>query len=275
MEGIEEENEKKARALSVLTDDSEQLALSAFSETTRLVGSIGDETTRLLLLYATAYHRDEIGPHLIEGMRLDAHLDIKLFQTHMADMRRSKQTATPACQASDPARLFINAISEFAWLMETRLWEAKAVCLRGISGDSRDEVYLAVLRLMEIRWLAYSMTPVDLREGDYPGIVDNALNERWVRGLLPTAEAAQAASDRLRAERGVTIGKLAVCHDGCICDEMKKKAKLRIYFPDYPDEERHTFTRQRRVIRMGSVVPVEDIPGPDQEEVMEDLFDEA
>ena len=88
-ESFEELNEKKTRALSVLTDDLEQLALNAFKETTRLVGSIGDDTTRLLL-YTKIYHRDEVVPHLRQGMHLNPHFEMALFQVHMNDMRQAK-----------------------------------------------------------------------------------------------------------------------------------------------------------------------------------------
>lgn len=269
MGGFEELNEKRVRALSVLKDDLEQLALNAFGETTRLVGTIGEDMTRTLLLYTTAYHRDEVAPYLQQGMRLNVHLDRTLFQVHMDDIRQSKPTVTAPPWPADPSRLFIKEICQFVWLMETRLWESKVVCLRGLCAKGRDEIYLSVLRILEIRWRAYSMMPVDLREGGYPELVDDELNERWVRGLLPTAEAAAAVSGQMRAARGLAVGKVTDCHEMCDCDKMKKKANLWLYSPDSPDEMETNLVRQRQVIDVAATLPLEDVPDP--EELVENL----
>lgn len=266
--------EKKARALSVLTDDTEQLGLNAFRETSRLVGSFGDNTTRHLFLYTTIYHRDEMVPFLQQGRRLNQLLDFEEFETRMSNMRKHRQPVTPPVWPFDRSVLFVNKIYEFAWQMETRLWESKAVCLRGACEQGRNEMYIAVLRILEIRWRAYNMLPVDLQASGFAEIVDNALSERWVRGLLPRAEDAQAVSDRMRAARGITTGKVVICHDMCKCDERKREARLGIYFPAAPNEVEHNAVRQRLIVRVVSTLPPEDVADPEEEHELQELFDQ-
>lgn len=265
--------EKKARALTVLTDDTEQLGLNAFRETSRLVGTFGDNTTRLLLLYTTIYHRDEIVPYLREGMRLNQLLDFEEFETRMSDMRKYRREVSPPVPPFDRSVLFVNKIFEFAWRMETRLWESKAVCLRGSCEQGRNEMYIAVLRILEIRWRTYNMLPAELQEGGLADVVDTELSEQWVRGLLPTSDSAQAASDRMRAARGLTTGEVVFCHNMCKCDERKREARLGIYFPNAPNELEHNPVRQRLIVRVVSTLPPEDVADPEEEDELQDLFD--
>ena len=57
------------------------------------------------------------------------------------------------------------------------------------------------------------------------------------------------------------------------CDRMKRKANLRVYFPDYPDGVKHNVTRQRQTIRVDATLPPEDVPDLEGMEELREVSD--
>lgn len=274
---MESHAQKEKRALGVLDDPRVQLTINTFMQTSKLVSLVGDGTARALLLHTTAYHKKHIVPFLEQGKRLNVHLNLRGFSTLMANQRRGRyrRKGVFPCDPSSEAYAFALALCGFAWRMETRLWEADAVCLKGLDAGRRDEVYLAVMHLLEIRWRAKSALPADL-QGEHHGAVDRSLNEWWARGLFPEGRAVWDA-DLMKEKQGVLAKVRAPHYVRCRCNERKREVFLKE--GGHGGEARYAGPRSLGVVfkmtQQGEWWQVQDLDAIKEEEEEEDEDDDV
>ena len=210
--------------------ENDEFTTSAFMLTSSLVARVGDTTAATLLAHTARYHEAYIAPFLAQGFRLSMQFDRVFFGKWIRNKRAGPDGKVEGVGETDG---FTTAICYFAWKMETALWGAGAVCLRGLGPRDRDEVYVDVLRILELRWKVQDELPRGSRDAGCGAYADRALSEKWCRGLLPDEETAESASHRMmgttweaRAGAGTSL-----CILECRCDDERVAVYLSALRP--------------------------------------------
>lgn len=207
----------KERALRPLTDE---LTTRAFMLTSALVSRIGDPTAASLLAHTSRYFDAYIAPFFEQGYTLNMQFEGILFEMWMQNKRAGPEGRPEGVGQTGGLTM---AVCHFAWKVETALWGAGAVCLKGLGPNGRDKVYLGVLRIFEVRWKVHDSMLQLLKDMGCGQYADGVLSERWCRALLPDEEEAAAAAHRMMGPAGKgqePVGE-SPCILECRCDDEK------------------------------------------------------
>lgn len=205
------------RALRPLTNE---LTTRAFMLTSALVSRVGDATAASLLAHTSRYFNAYIAPFLEQGCTLNMQFNRVFFDKWMRNKRAGPEGRPEGAIGMDGLTI---AVCYFAWKVETALWGRGTVCLRGLGPAGRDEVYVGVLRIFQVRWKVHDAMPQLLKDMGCGEYADGVLSERWCRALLPDEEEAEAAAHRMMGTAGegqAPVGR-SPCILECRCDDEK------------------------------------------------------
>lgn len=250
--------EEEALVQRVLYDSMDQLAVRCFKDITSLVAMVGDSTAAALLRYTADYFTKMIFPFLRRGLRINVQEDIG-YAWWMARNRRLPCPQPPRNQKRHVDFHLVRR--EMAWRMETRLWEAGLVCLKGIRPSERNEVYLTVMSIFEVIFLMQKEVPeMNGRGNVVKNRIYRELNEKWARGLLPDDGEVFANAHWMLANRGALATDTAPCWSQCKCGPRKREARLVVLKTDARRDKAPGVARPNII-----TIPTRPVPRPVEE----------